>query len=378
MRILLDGRLYGLENAGLGRYSMELIQGLAKIDSKNDYNILLRKKYFGTLRLPGNWKKVLADIRHYSLREQLVIPKIIAQSKPDICHFTHFNVPYLYKGPFVVTIHDILMHRQKGLDATTLTPLLYLAKRMGYHRIFARAVRDAIKIIAPSNTVKAEILNYYQVPEGKVEVVYEGATPFKEEKNEKDVLKKYGLSADYFVYAGNAYPHKNLKRAIEAIVSLNKLTSRGVIFAITSSRGVFSEKLNNLVAELKAESQVRLLGFVPDEDLGILYRCSKGFFFPTLSEGFGLPGLEAMLAGTLVLASDIPVLKEIYGPCALYFNPMDFSSMERVLEEAVFMKEEERSSRIAVAKDFASRYSWSKMAKQTLAIYESCARLRQG
>lgn len=370
MKILLDGRLYGLENAGLGRYSMGLVEGLSKTDSKNAYTILLRKKYFEALRLPPNWKKVQADVRHYSLREQLSIPKIIAENKPDICHFTHFNVPYLYKGPYVVTIHDILMHRQRGLEATTLDPLLYLAKRMGYHRIFAKAIRNALRIIVPSKTVKAEVLNYYKIPESKVEVVYEGVTLFKEEKTEKEILKKYGLDGDYFVYAGNAYPHKNLRRAIEAIVNLNKLTSLNVNFAIASSRGVFSEKLKKQVTELKAENQVRLLGFVPDEELGVLYRCSKGFFFPTLSEGFGLPGLEAMLAGTLVLASDIPVLKEIYGPFAIYFNPMDFSSMEKALEEVIYMKEDERGKKIAAAKDFASGYSWSKMAKQTLNIYK--------
>ena len=174
MRIVIDARLYGLENAGLGRYTINLINELQKLDDKNEYFILLRKKYFNQLNFSPNWKKVLADINHYSLEEQTKLPKIIKDLKPDLIHFLHFNVPLFYKGKFVVTIHDLLMHKQRGLEATTLTPSRYLLKRLGYKFIFGNAVKKAVKVIVPSQAVKDEVCYYYKLNTEKVIVTYEG------------------------------------------------------------------------------------------------------------------------------------------------------------------------------------------------------------
>ena len=140
MKILIDGRLYGLENAGLGRYLMNLVGELSKIGTKNEYVLLLRRKYFDNLELPANWKKVLADFRHYSITEQFVLPGLINKENPDIVHFPHFNVPILYGGKFIVTIHDMLMHDFAGLSATTLPSPLYYLKRIVYKLVFRRAV----------------------------------------------------------------------------------------------------------------------------------------------------------------------------------------------------------------------------------------------
>ncbi len=174
MRILIDGRFYGLEHAGLGRYSMNLINQLAKIDTKNEYLILLRKKYFDELTFPDNWEKILADFKHYSLTEQIRLPKIIHKYEPDITHFLHFNVPLLFNGRFVVTIHDILMHKQKGREATTLPLPFYHVKRFAYKKVFKHAIHSSLKIIVPSETVKAEVVDYFKIDPVKVEVTYEG------------------------------------------------------------------------------------------------------------------------------------------------------------------------------------------------------------
>src|SRR3989344_7284763 len=132
MKILIDARLYGLENAGLGRYTMNLLSELLKIDRKNQYVVLLRKKYFDELTFPEDWKKVLVDIKHYSFAEQISLPKIIKKENPDITHFVHFNIPVLFRDKFVVTIHDILMHKFAGLSATTLPAPIYFLKQIIY------------------------------------------------------------------------------------------------------------------------------------------------------------------------------------------------------------------------------------------------------
>lgn len=377
MKIVLDARLYGLEHAGLGRYTINLINELAKQDSKNRYVVLLRKRYFHRLKLPDNWKKVLADFRHYSPSEQVRLSRVISDQNPDLVHFFHFNLPVIYKGKFVVTIHDLTMHRQ-GKEATSLPLPIYYAKRIPYRCVFRKAVKSSEKIIVPSKAVKKDVVDYYRIDPNKVRVVYEGI----EDKISKQTtipsfraLAKYGLERNkYFIYVGNAYPHKNLERVIEATTFINKRREKKIIFAIISARNVFTNRLKGVIEKLGAKKQVKLLGFVPDEELRILLKGSIAFVYPSLSEGFGLQGLESITAGTLVLASDIPVFREIYKKWALYFNPYDFSSIARVMENALEMDTKEREKIIKKGQKFIKSYSWSKMAKQTLRVYNSAAR----
>ncbi len=372
MKILIDARFYGLENAGLGRYAINLVQNLAKIDSKNEYFILLRKKYFLELKLPDNWEKVLADFGHYSVSEQIKLPKIISKINPDLCHFLHFNVPVFYKGPYVVTIHDLLMHKQKGTLATTLPAPVYFAKRLGYMHVFKRAVFNSKKIVVPSNTVKTETLNYYtKMDPDKIVVSYEGIDDKTfPKKNGVEILKKYEIDKPYFIYVGNAYPHKNITRAIEAIVYLNEQDHKDCLFIIISSRNVFVQRLEKIINELGAKQYVKLLGFVPDADLGPLLKNSCAFLYASISEGFGLQGLEAMSAGTLVLASDIPVFKEVYKSYVRYFNPYDFTDIERAMNTILELPQTQRKEIIKNSQDLLKKYSWAKMAKETLEVYK--------
>lgn len=371
MKILIDARLYGLENAGLGRYLINLVEELSKKDTKNNYIVLLRKKYFDNLVLPQNWKKVLADFRHYSFTEQIMVPLIIKKEKPDITHFPHFNVPVLFRGKFVVTIHDMLMHKSIGLAATTLPAPLYFVKRLGYRLVFDNAVKNSTAIIVPTKIVGNEVLEKYEVDPKKIFVTYEG------------VDKKLGtgspdnLEKPYFVYIGNAYPHKNLGNLIKAIKILNTNNVQRVFLVISSSRNIFTQRIEKQVQELGAESFVKMPGFVTDEKLGGLFKNSIGFVFPSFSEGFGLPGLEALSSGTLLLASNIRVFKEVYENHALYFEPGDPASIANTMRMAMSVSDSDREKKIVSSIQFVKRYSWAKMAEETLKVYEGCNSLRQ-
>src|SRR3989344_700370 len=171
MKIFIDGRLWGLENAGLGRYTVNLVRQLVKLDKKNNYSILLRKKYFDEITFPKNWEKLLGDFRHYSVTEQLKLPMVLDRIKPDVAHFLHFNAPFFYKGKFIVTIHDLLMQEHRGASATTLPLYQYVPKQIGARLVFKNAVKNSIKIIVPSNAVKKEVIEYFKVNREKVVVI---------------------------------------------------------------------------------------------------------------------------------------------------------------------------------------------------------------
>lgn len=176
MKLLIDARLYGLEHGGPGRYVMNLVKELSKVDKKNEYVILLRKKYFKELKLNTKWKKVLADFRHYSAAEQIRLPFIIHENRPDLVHFPHFNVPLAYSGPFVVTIHDIIMHKFQGPEASTLPAPVYFLKKIGYKKVFEKAVYGSVKIIVPTEFTKKEVVDFYKISPDKVVVTYEGVS----------------------------------------------------------------------------------------------------------------------------------------------------------------------------------------------------------
>ena len=373
MKILIDARLYGLEHAGIGRYVMNLVSELVGLDKTNEYTIFLSEKYYKRLHLPGNWKKVLANLRHYTFAEQLQLPGMIAKEKPDLVHFPHLNVPIFYTGSYVVTIHDMTMHQQ-GFDATTLPLPMYLAKRVPYKIAFYSAVKRAQTIIVPSNSVKKEVLKYFKIDNSKIKVTYEGFDAVYKDIKIKPNLDStyYNLGSRYFVYTGNAYPHKNLKRLVRAVVHLNEHLGMGVSLAIVGSKTIFLNRIKKYIDELEAENYVKVLGYVPDEYLRLIYKNSVAFVFPSLSEGFGLPGLEAMASGTLVLASEIPIFKEIYKGNVSYFDPVDFRSIAHCMKEAIKISSGKRTKIIRRAQRFVKNYSWTKMARQTLEVYENC------
>lgn len=381
MKVLIDARLYGLEHAGPGRYVLNLINELKKQGNKetrNSFVILLRKKYFDALDLPKNWTKVEADFNHYSFAEQIKLPFIIHKAKPDLVHFPFFNVPLLYFGRFITTIHDLTMHYSKGRDATTRDFPSYLLWRLGYHFSFAKAVYGSQRIIAPSNAVKDEIIKYYSIDESKIKVIYEGIDDnIYASSTKTSILSKYKINSEYFIYSGSVYPHKNVPKIVEAINKLNDNKSKEispqskVLLVITSSRNVFMDRLLKIVKDLDAEKYVKYIGFVPDSHLGQLFRNSKGFVYPTLSEGFGLPGLEAMKCGSLALVSNINVLREIYEDKALYFDPNDTESIVEVMTIVLNLTNRDRSKIIEKGQKFIQKYSWSKMAKETLRVYTS-------
>lgn len=173
------------------------------------------------------------------------------------------------------------------------------------------------------------------------------------------------MKADYFVYTGNSYPHKNVSRLIDAVIMAK------VNLKIISSRSVFVERLEKEIEAKGAKKQIEILGFVPDEKFRNIYKNSVAFVYPTLDEGFGLPPKEAIMNGTFAVVSNIPVLKEVYEDTVMYFDPYDVESIANTLEKVLKMSKAEKDKRIKYAQNFLKRYSWKKMAEETVKIYES-------
>lgn len=387
MRIGIDARMSGPAHAGIGRYVENLIKELSK--NKNLELVLFVRKSNQAIRQSGNQAIVEADIPHYSLAEQFLMPGIIKKAQVDLMHFPHFNIPVFYTGKYVVTIHDLIKHASRGMETTTRTPWLYWLKYLGYKFVFRQAVKRAVKILVPSQWVKKQLIEIYGLPEDKVVVTYEGVgEKFQHSafslprgkagiQHSAQVLSKYKISKPFIIYTGSLYPHKNIERLIQSISAIGRSAPGGklvkISLVISCARSVFWERLKKEVQELDAEKFVNLVGFAPDEELAVLYTQAEAFVFPTLSEGFGLPGLEAMACGCPVVCSDIPVLREVYGEAAEYFDPYDISDMAEKIKRVTgdqATKDRLRNDGLEQVK----KYSWAKMAKETLKVYGEVVR----
>ena len=167
MKIGIDARLYGLRHAGIGRYTQNLIGELAKIDRQNHYLLFVTDpKVIDPL--PDNFQLVGANIRHYTWAEQTQFLRLLNSYRFDFLHATHFNVPFFYRRPFIVTIHDLLWHHKIGLSVTTLNPAVYLIKYLGYRATVRNAVSRAVNIIthAPTEWLDGKHTIFGKVIEG--------------------------------------------------------------------------------------------------------------------------------------------------------------------------------------------------------------------
>lgn len=375
MKIAIDARFLGPEGTGIGKYTEKLLENLQVLDKKNKYFVILRKANWN-LFVPksNNFDKVLVDVRWYGVKEQILIPAALLKIKPDLVHFTHFNVPLLYPGKFVVTIHDVIKSEFKGVSSTTHTTPIYRLKHAGYEFTIRAAVKRAKRIFVPSNFTKNKLTKTFSLKPEKIITTYESTDnvfiqagkQFLPEGKIRQVLATYGVRKPFILYVGAAFPYKNLNNLLAAL----KFLPGELKLAYVSSRNEFVDRLLEKAKEIGVTDRLIITGFVPNEDLAVLYQQAKCLVFPSLSEGFGLPGLEAFASGCPVVCSDIPVFREIYADAAYYFDPKDPKDIASKLELII------KNSKLKIElreKGFeqVKKYSWRKMAQETLSVYRA-------
>ncbi len=377
MKIGIDARLYGPQSRGIGRYVEKLIKNLEIIDKTNEYFIFLDRDSYDLYQPSNpNFKKVSADFRVYGWQEQVLFPFLILKNSIDLMHFPHFNVPLLYPGKFLVTIHDLIISHYPESRATTLSPWLYRLKLIIYQMTIRKAVKGAKKIITVSEFSKQDIIEQFKIKKEKITVAYEGVdlSDLPEKLSENNDLSKYGIEGDYLLYIGSAYPHKNLENLCLAFNELtNKDKFKELKLVLGGKNTIFHERLISYIKEISPEGELMkkiiLPGFIEDSDLPLIYLKAKLYVFPSLIEGFGLPPLEAQTYGTPVVASNSSCLPEILGDSALYFKPESYLDMAEKISLAL-ENEDLREKLIENAKENLKNFSWRKMAETIHANYK--------
>ncbi len=358
-RIAIDAREL---RTSTGRYIERLLHYLQLIDSDHEYVVLLKPNDFDSWT-PTNKKfsKVACPYKEFTFAEQLGMHSQIRSLKVDLVHFPIVQQPILYRGDVVTSMLDLTTVRFRNPAKNVA---IFWIKQQVYKVVNKVVARKSKHIITISDFVKNDIAQYAHIPTDKITTTYLAADKITDESETVADMK----GKQFIMYVGRPQPHKNLERLVQAFKKLNE-THPELHLVLAGKKDVLFEMLEQYVKD-NGVKNVYFTGFVSEGQLRWLYENGQAYVFPSLSEGFGLPGLEAMQYNLPVVSSNATCLPEVYKDAALYFNPVSIDDMAIKIKQVLSDKK--------LANDLAKKgselvktYSWERMAQQTLDVYRS-------
>jgi glycosyltransferase involved in cell wall biosynthesis len=369
MRATIDYTPAIQQHAGIGRYADELTRALLALDTGDIWQLFYvdPEGRIPTPPLDALPRTVLHQAnKPWRLRVLLSTYLRRGQDRTigatEIFHATDHLLPSLHHTRSVFTLHD-------------LTPLIFPTAHTRLNRhylqlMLPRFLRETDMIVAVSEATRRDVLARFSLPPQRVRVVHHGVNAhFKAVSPEagRQMRDKYRLPDRYILSVGTIEPRKNLIVLLEALHVLQQHDPE-LQLVIAGKRGWHSEPFFERLETLGLTDQVRLLGFVPDEELPTLYSLAEVFAFPSIYEGFGLPVLEAMACGAPVVCSNTSSLPEVARDAALLIAPEDgrgwIAALQQVLDNASLRTDlQQRGLRQA------ARFTWTQTAQQTLALY---------
>jgi glycosyltransferase involved in cell wall biosynthesis len=360
--IVIDARI---RPSSTGRYTDRLLEHLQQIDRENRYTVLLEPgdKWKPTAQ---NFSVQVCEFRRFSfnLLDQLFYALQLYRLKADLVHFSMTPLePIFYFGKRVTTTHDLTMLR--FARAGKLPGWLHAIRMLGYNFLFWWSLKLARHIIVPTKFVKGDVAQSYRFAKKKITVTYEASEP----PLAIDSEMPRGLMEPYIMHVGSPFPHKNIERLVMAF-EVCRQTNPKLQLVLVGKKEYYFEKLEKWVGESPVRDSIHITGFVSEAELKWLYQHAEAYVLPSLSEGFGLPGLEAMAHGCPLVSSNATCLPEVYGDGAHYFDPNNLEDIAAKTGE-VIKDRDLRKKLIHNGYVQLKKYSWRHMAEQTLDVYRS-------
>ncbi|ADV42568.1 glycosyltransferase family 1 protein [Bacteroides helcogenes] len=373
MRIGFDAKRAAQNRTGLGNYSRFVIESLIKYAPDEHYLLYTpnpkKTSCIGETLLQDNteicyphkifWQKFRSLWRVWGITSDL--------EKDDI-HLFHglsnelpLNIRTAQNIRSIVTVHDLIFLRYPEYYP-------YIDRKI-YAYKFRKACLNADRIIAISECTKRDIINFFRIPEEKIDVVYQGCDDsFKQavSLDKREVItRKYQLPAKYILYVGSIEERKNLMVLAQALPFLTK----DVQIIAVGKRTPYAGKVESFLRQEGLQHRMKLISNVPFEDLPALYQMASTFVYPSKFEGFGIPLLEALNSGTPAIGATGSCLEEAGGPHTLYVNPSNArelaETITRTLTDSIL-----RERMIAEGKKYALNFEAEKIAKEIIRIYK--------
>ncbi len=364
--VVVDARMAG--HTGIGRYVDGLLRYVGDHRGQYSFEVVALIRPNSQDHDTPRVRQLPAASRVFSAREQVEIPSLIAKANARLVHVPHFNAPLLTRTPLVITIQDCAFDRVPEERPSFLAYIYYKA-------MMKSALSKAVKIIAASHGTRADLLDMYDVPEEKVTVIHHGIdlqtfhVAGTSEAAWSAVKARWHLDVPYVLYVGLVRPRKNIKTLLSAV---RRARDRGRERFTLLMAGPRDSRFIDVPCEARRvgiPDMVVQMGVIPDEELRVLYKHASMVVLPSLVEGFGFPILEGMASGTPVIASDIPVHREVAGDAALLVPPRDVDAWGHALVR-VFGDSEFAGGLSARGLERVKAFSLDVTARRTLALYE--------
>lgn len=303
--------------------------------------------------------------RPYVLSRFLMQRKFDAGSKGLALYHEPNYLAFRFAGPTVVTVHDLSWVRFPEMHPPDRVRLM--------DSVMPRVAREAAHILVDSDFVRGEVLLHYGLPEAKVTTVRLGVAPEftpRDASQTRLVLETHGLRhGEYVLAVGTLEPRKNLSAVLEAHAQLPAALRRRHPLAVVGMHGWGMERLPTRVREAVAAGEVRLLGYLPQDQMPMVYAGARVFAYPSIYEGFGLPPLEAMACGVPVIVSRRASLPELVEDAAEMVEPEDISGLSRLMGE--LLEDGARRQALALAgRARAATFTWQRCAAETVTVYD--------
>jgi glycosyltransferase involved in cell wall biosynthesis len=359
--IVIDARI---RRASTGRPVARLLEHLQVIDNDHRYTILLEPDdpWEPTNK---NFTTVKTRFRLFSFNplNQIFFSWQLYKLKADLVHFTITpQQPLLYFGKQTTFTHDLTM--LKFVRAGRLPVWLHRLRMRGYRLLLWSAHQRAKHVIVPTQYVADAVNKYHLFTNRKTTVALESSEPPLPGK----ATEPENAPKDFIIYTGVAFPHKNLERLITAF-GVVKEQHADLQLVLIGKREYYSKNLEKWAKDQLYFDDIIFTGFIPDEELKWYYENARAYVFASLAEGFGLPGLEAMVHGCPVVSSNATCLPEVHGDAAEYFNPEDVADMARAIDK-VISSESLRKKLIEKGHENTKRFSWRRFATQHLTLFK--------
>lgn len=375
----IDARIY---KTGIGRVVENLLSSLeSQLPPNVKLVVFLRKDGYDSYQPQSkNIAKVLANFAPYSFAEQIKLPFLIRKYDIDLMHFTNFNAPIFYFGPFILTMYDLIHLTSSTFGNTTKYYVYYLFKKLVYRVVIMILAQRAKFITTISEVSRSEIMKRLYVSSKKVIVTSVGfdhvervsAIPGNEAQ---EILSSYGIKKPFMLYVATMYPHKNHKTLLVALSELIK-NGENITLVLVGKVDSLSARVRSMVLEMGLSAQVVFPnykvpdGYLPDSELHVLYQNAKMVVFPSLTEGFGIPVLEAQWYGKPILASDLPIFHEVGGQGVVFFDPHNASDIAQKIKQ-VLDNDPSVTEVLAFGHKNVKRFLWRDVAQKTLFVYKT-------
>ena len=340
--VAIDADVLGRRRTGDETYAAALLRELATIADRERLVAVTRRPEL----VPEGIEPFELPARSQVTRMAFGLPRALRRLRPQLGHF-NYVVPPLYRGPAVVTVHDLSFESDPGL----MSP----RDRFMFRTFVPRSASRADRVFAVSERTKRDLVERYGISERKIIVTPNGVDPIFHPNGSAPDVPPYAL------FVGGIQPRKDPLTAIEALALADG--DLGLVIVGDEKRG--GDEVRSAVRRLGLEGRVQFIGYVEHEILASLYRGAACLVFPSRYEGFGLPVLEAMASGTPVVATTAGAVPEVAGDAAILVAPGDPAALADGVREALAKREQ----LVAAGLERARQFTWVETARRTLAVY---------